>query len=856
MDSLPIDSALAEIVDRVHENGALVLTAPPGAGKTTRVPPALLSRCLEPSQHIVLLQPRRIAARVAAARIAVENEWKLGQEVGYVVRYENRVRAETRIHVVTEGVLIRRLQSDPFLSRVGVVIFDEFHERSLHTDFALALLADIRRSARPDLAVVVMSATLDPQPVARFLGNAPVIEVEGRSYPVALEYMRQRDDLSLHERVARCVESTWNAGRGHTLVFLPGVGEIHRTARNLEGFGTRTGTSIQPLHGSLSLPDQQAALAPSERRKVILATNVAETSLTIEGVDTVVDSGFARVLRQDARHGINRLETTRISCHSADQRAGRAGRLGPGRAFRLWTQSDQNALRSAEDPEIQRVDLASTLLELRAWGIARNQEFGWFEPPSARSLEQAESLLIALGALDASSSTMTNLGQEMLTLPTHPRVARLLLSGRKASRTDDAALLAALIEERDIVPKAVEPTQSDATEVGPSDLLQRRDLFEELERGGFHDSKSRSLGVDRFAARAVARTRDVLRRMMKQSPAQSSSTATAASDFGENSLLRMLLAAYPDRVIRRRERGSRRGVMVGGRGVTICPSSVVTESELLVAVELREPDRTGATDAVVTIASAIKRDWILDEYAAWITERSECWYDEKTERVRSTRALCYHDLALESPRETHPNAEVAAHKLAEVVRPRAEEIFLRSPKAWEWIVRARCLADWVPDLQLPAVDADALGELLAAACSGKTALADFSENELFRLTSGTASHGERANLDRQAPETLQVPSGSNVRLTYELGKPPVLAVRLQELFGLAETPTVAGGRIPVLLHILAPNFRPVQVTQDLRNFWNKTYAHVRKELRGRYPKHSWPEDPWKAQATRGARRKR
>ncbi|HVR74945.1 MAG TPA: ATP-dependent helicase C-terminal domain-containing protein, partial [Planctomycetota bacterium] len=741
------------------------------------------------------------------------------------------------------------------LDGVDCVILDEFHERSLHADLALALLREVRATARPELRVAIMSATLDSAPASRFLGGAPVVEGEGRPYPVEVRHLAAPDRSPLPEAAARAVRECWDGSRGHVLVFLPGIGEIRRTARELEGFARSSGAVILPLHGALSLDEQVAALGPTAERKIVLSTNIAETSLTIEGVDLVIDCGFARVLRNDPRHGIDRLELSRVSKHSAEQRSGRAGRLGPGRALRLWTLAEHAALPDDEAPEVRRVDLASTVLELRAWGVTDPAAFQWFEAPEPAALERAEALLEALGATAGAGGALTAEGRLLLAIPAHPRLARLLLAARAGGALRDGALAAALIEERDILPLDAGSSGARGThiprEAGPSDILLRIDLFEEAERSGFRRGPPGGPPLDLSAARAVARARDALLRSAREAFRETEGTSPlegdASGEVREAALLRAILRAYPDRVARRRERGSRRGRMVGGRGVTLLAESVVEDSALFVAVEVDEPARSaGAPEARVRIASAVRREWIEDAFPEHIEERIETFFDAGAGKVRSTAAVRYRDLPLEEPREMRPPPADAARILEEAARPRAEEIFLGHEAARAWILRARSLAGWMPELGLPALGPPELQEAIAGACTGKTSLDDLSRSDLLGLLRGRLPHAVAAAVDRHAPETVQVPSGSRVRLLYEPGRPPVLAVRLQELFGLADTPAVAGGRVPVLLHLLGPNFRPVQITQDLRSFWNTTYAQVRKDLRARYPKHAWPEDPWTA----------
>ncbi len=862
MQPLPIDASLPEITGALERQGRLVLVAPPGAGKTTRVPPAIFDSAFASNGQIVVLQPRRIAARAAACRMAEERGWTLGNEVGYQVRFENRCTPRTRIRVVTEGILIRQLQQNPFLETVSTVVLDEFHERSLHADLALAFLREIRSTVREDLRIVVMSATLDTAPVSEFLGGSPVIELEERPFPVDVRYQHRSRREPLHGSVEDTVRAAWSESEGHILVFLPGIAVIRRTARALESFAHGVDARVVPLHSSLTLAEQQAALSPSGRRKIILSTNIAETSVTIDGVDLVIDSGLVRLLKNDPRHGIDRLETERVSQYSAKQRAGRAGRLGPGRAIRLWSAGEQASLPRAPLPEIRRVDLASTILELRAWGVRDPGAFGWFEAPGGPAIRRAEALLASLGALSDENGTLTETGKMLLALPTHPRVARILLAASDVGRLKEGAVLAALLEERDIVRRedmlgGGAPRDRQARDVGPSDLLHRLDLYQEAEEVGFRRGAVSAIGCDPQAVLAVRRLSKELSRAARETLRKRSRVRSKKKRSGEpDDLLRALLSGYPDRVARRRQKGSDRGRMVGGRGVVLAPESVVRDGEFFLALDVDESVRGERHEARVRLASRVERAWIEDAFPESVQEMQETSFDEERGKVQTMVTVCYRDLPLEASRQRKPSKQEVQALLEKAARERAEAIVMEDDAACRWITRIRCLAAWMPELDLPRFTVDELEDLVARAAVGKSQLADIGSGDLLRHLKGALQYEQLRAVDVHAPETITVPSGSQIRLGYEEGKPPILAVRLQEMFGLAETPRVAAGRVPVLLHLLGPNFRAVQVTQDLENFWNETYAQVRKDLRGRYPKHHWPEDPWSAEPVRGAKRRK
>jgi ATP-dependent helicase HrpB len=850
MTRLPIDPALPEIVDRVRERRCLVLVAPPGAGKTTRVPVALVEAgLLGPGQALVMLQPRRVAARAAAARIAEENGWTLGGRVGYQIRFEKRVSPETRIKVVTEGILNRQLVDDPFLESVGAVLLDEFHERSLHSDLALALLREVRESVRDDLIVVVMSATMDAEPVAKFLGDAPIVRVEGRSFPVEIHY-RGTETGNWGVALARAIEEAVaiDPTPGDILGFLPGVGEIQRAARELAPWASRAGVVVLPLHGSLSSEEQDAALRPNARRKVVLATNIAETSLTIDGVTTVVDSGVARYASYDPEKGLDRLTLGAISRASADQRAGRAGRTAPGRCIRLWTEREHRGFAASDVPEIRRVDLASTVLALHAWGHADPERFGWFEAPEAGALEAADRLLVDLGALDGPGGTITSLGRRLLDLPVHPRLARLLIEASERGFLQEGAALAALLSEKDFLNRSFDRNARPEVHAS-SDVLIRLDRLDEAERVNFSPAL-RDRGIDPNDARQVSRVRLNLLRIGRRLPGAN------PREPGEDELLQLILLAYPDRVVRRRGGDGSTGVMVGGRGVRLDQASVVRESEFFLGLDPWEDRRGGTLEARVKIASAIKVEWLEEFFPEALRRERSVQFDEGRGRVVGVSTLSYRDLMLREDRNAPVDPKLAGEALALALAPRGRDFFEKDEATNLWLARFDLAARVLPEFDWPTFDPAAWSELIALACLGKKSAEEVSGGALLAILKGRLSYAQNQRLDNQVPEALAVPSGNRIKLTYLAGSPPVLAVRLQELFGWPETPRIAAGRVPVLLHLLGPNYRPVQITDDLASFWANAYFQVRKDLRARYPKHSWPDDPLKAPAeSRGGRRR-
>ncbi|MCP3958687.1 MAG: ATP-dependent helicase HrpB [bacterium] len=857
MKPLPIDAVLPSITDALASASAVVLRAPTGAGKTTRVPPALVDAGIGDGKRLVMLEPRRIAARAAARRIAVERGWHVGKEIGYQVRFDRRAGRETRILIVTEGILIGMLQRDPFLEDIGAVVFDEFHERNLQSDLALAMVRRVQAEAREDLKIAVMSATLEPRPIADYLGDCPIVESRGRLHPVEILYLDRADDRRPDERrpeavVAAGVRRALDAMDGDVLAFLPGVGEIRRTAELLESAARDRGLRLLSLYGDLPAEQQDAVLAPGSRRKVVLATNVAETSITIEGISAVVDSGLARELRFDPAHGLDRLGLVRISRAAADQRAGRAGRQGPGLCLRLWTEHDDRSLAPATTPEIRRVDLTAPALQLLAWGESDLAGFGWFEPPDPAALERALELLADLGAIDASRS-ITRLGRAMARLPVHPRLGRLLIAGHEGSELERAALCAALLSERDVVHRGAfhrGDQRFGARTVGTSDLLDRLDALESFVATGYGET---AIGeIHRGRARHISRVGRQLATIARRALPK---LGDASPQDTEELLLRSLLAAYPDRVARRRAAGQPRGVMVGGRGVRLSEASCVQEAALFVCLDL---DSRG-TEALVRQASAVEASWLPNDQIETSTAAA---FDSERERVVGLWRKRYRDLVLEErdrdPRECDGGAEEVERILVDAARERLDRALrLDEPGVAAFLARARSVVHWRPDLGLPAFTAEDLASSLPHLAAGKRSFDELRRAPLLEILQGSIGFEQLQTLKRMAPERVAVPSGSQIRLRYEPGKPPILAVRIQEMFGQRQTPTVAGGRVPVLLHLLAPNMRPQQVTDDLASFWHNTYPEIRKELRARYPRHAWPEDPLTARPEKrpGRRRK-
>ena len=830
----PVDGLVEPLAAALQTVGVAVVVAPPGTGKSTRLPLALLRAGVLGNGRLVMLQPRRVAARAVARRLAAQDGTRLGDRVGYRIRFEDCTGPATRIEVVTEGLLTRRLQSDPFLEGVACVVLDEFHERSLHADLALALLAEVRREVRPDLKLLVMSATLDPGPVARFLGDAPVLRAEGRVHPVDLVYERESSTEPPWPRAARAVQRCLSdEATGHVLVFLPGKGEIAAVQGELGDLGPDV--EVLPLHGGLPGEAQDRALAPPARpgvRKVVLATNIAETSVTIEGVTAVVDTGLARVPRFEPRLGLERLERVRISQAAADQRAGRAGRTGPGRCLRLWTALEHHALPPADVPELQRADLTRTVLELRGWG-ADPHRFPFFEAPATEALDQADALLRRLGAIDAHG--LTSFGRAALAMPVHPRLAAVVAEGHRRAVLATVCTAAALLNERDIV-------RSPPDVVADSDLALRLDALEDAARGGFRPEVCRRWGLDPGAAREAVRARDQLLDVARRALGPSPAVVRPEAEPVDVAVLRSLLAGFGDRVAQRRTPRGSKFKLAGGGGAVLAPGSVVREAALVLAVGLDAAAHGTGGEHRIQIASAVDPAWLP------VTRAVETRWDAEREAVVQARVDRYLTLTLgEHPAGDAADPEAAAEVLAREAARRPDRAF-DAETVGPFLARLRFLVTHLPELGLPdpaALDtpSEAPPPWLAALCVGRRSFADLRRADVPAFLRGTLTATQAAAMDRHAPERIALPNGRSGRVTYVPGEPPVLAAKIQWFFGLDRTPTVADGRVRVRLHLLAPNGRPAQVTQDLEGFWRGSWSLVRKELRGRYPKHAWPEDP-------------
>lgn len=823
---LPIDEALPEILRALERGRRLVLEAPPGAGKTTRVPPALADAGLAGGRTVVVLEPRRLAARLAAVRVASERGEPLGRGIGYQVRFEDVSGPDTRVHYVTEGILARRLLGDPTLADVGLVVLDEFHERHLSTDVCLALLRRLQDGPRPDLGLVVMSATLDADSVARWLDGAARVRSEGRQFEVTVEHLPKPDDRPLHVQVEATVRRLIAEGLdGDVLVFLPGVAEIRRAQEACAGVAQRQDLLVVPLHGSLPPEEQDRAVRPADRRKVVLATNVAETSVTIDGVVAVVDSGLARVASYSAVRGLPSLRIAKISRASAAQRAGRAGRTRPGRAIRLYTRHDHDTRPLHDTPEVRRLDLAGTALELHAMGVGDLAAFGWFEAPDRAALDAADALLLRLGAIDEARRP-TERGRAMLRFPLHPRLARLMVEAARRGVAEPAAAIAAVLEEGDL--RRREGTRDRS---GPSDLLEAAEL----------SPRDLSYGA-RQARRRLAQIAAPLRNRRQE------------TDNGRQEivLLEAILAAYPDRVARRRRAGAPDVLLASGGAAVLADTSVVRDAMLLVAVEVEQRD---AAPPLVRAASTIEPDWLMDLFPERVVASTDVVWNASSERVEEISRLTYDALVLHEDRRPAPAGPETTRVLLDAARATGPATF-GEPGALDRLRARITLVQGAlgGGAALPGAGDAEVDAALASACEGARSFADLRERGLTSALLAAAGPAG-ARLAAWAPERLTLPGGRSVRVEYEPGKPPWIASHLQDFFGLSQGPRLCDGRVPVVLHLLAPNRRDVQVTTDLAGFWERHYPALRKELGRRYPKHAWPEDPRTAKPPqRGGRR--
>ncbi|TWU60992.1 ATP-dependent RNA helicase HrpB [Crateriforma conspicua] len=842
---LPIDEVLPRILSSIQAARPVVLKAPPGAGKTTGIPPVLLKEGIQQFGQILLIQPRRLAARSAARRIASTLGETVGDRIGYHVRFDRRTGTRTELVAMTPGMLLRRLNDDPLLDSVGCVLLDEFHERSLELDLCLGMLHRIRTTLRDDLRLVVMSATLDPDPIVDFLGEGDAVVSQGRSYPVDIRYRPMQSRQRTEDAVADLLPEVRDATDGDVLVFLPGVGEIKRASQRLAHLASSLGYEVAELYGDLSPEQQDRVLRPADRRKVVLSTNVAETSVTIPGVTAVIDGGQAKVMTFHAAVGLPRLQRQPISVASADQRAGRAGRTQPGIAYRLWPEAMNRSRPAYDVPESRRSDLCQTVLILSRWGEIDVASFPWIDPPPSKSVDQAKALLRQLGAIDQGGK-MTSDGYRMSNMPLHPRLSKLIASANRWNVLWPACLTAAMLSERPSLANADSgsdsPNRSASGDASVSSGWAENDLADAVDRlQTLSNQKTQRSGVEAQIIRVARRLEKIARSNRDAAPAHDESAAKLP--VGQR-LARALLSAFPDRIARRRDTASAQGVMIGGRGVRLTPSSTVANSALFLCIDVD----SGDTEAKVRSAVGIQLDWLDDERVSQVDEAE---FDPSTESLVMRRRIYVQDLLIsETPIKCVSNESTAEVLLGEYLKrygwcpPDCHD------SVNEFVARVEFLRSNTPELELPPIGREQIEPTLRMLCAQHIQLSSVVNASWIDFLRAVYTYEQLRQIDHNAPDSLTVPGGSQRKIDYSEADRPTMSVKPQELFGWTESPRLAMSRVALRFQLLAPNGRPQQLTDDLASFWKNTYPQVRKDLRGRYPKHHWPEDPLTAAATR------
>jgi len=870
MDRLPIYEIEAELLAGVRTHRRLIISAPTGSGKSTQVPQMLFNHGLLNDGQVVVLQPRRLATRLLAARVASERKSELGREVGYQIRFENVTSPQTRIRFVTEGVLLRQMVEDPKLSGVSALVFDEFHERHLYGDITLARALDLQEKERPDLQLLVMSATLDAARLEDYLKPCRVVESQGRTFSVDMRYSATPgyiDKRPIWEQAAEAFTNFVQSGaEGDVLVFMPGGFEISQTIDAIRHTDESRGFILLPLHGELPPNDQDAAVARYDKRKAVVSTNVAETSLTIDGIRCVIDSGLARIPRYDPYRGINTLLIEKISQASADQRAGRAGRTAPGVCMRLWSREEHGHRPQQELPEIKRLDLSEVVLTLKAAGVEDLRKFRWLEPPDEQALAHAEELLTDLGALTLSShasrithrvpapaqpsevqSPITNhqllitpTGRKMLAFPLHPRYARMLLAAQDYGCVYQACLVAALTQGRDLLLRNVDKaTATDREDLlgdkAGSDFWILMRAWTYASRNQYRIDVCRRLGIHAVTARQVGPLFQQFLDIAKREGLE-----VAPREIKDEALHKCILIGFSDRVGRRVDSGTLRCELVHGRRGVLARESVVHNSNLLVAAEIREVEgKDKSLNTILSLATMVEQKWLQELFPDDIAATPRVFYDSTTKRVYAEEQLRFRDLVIGTRRVDPPPADPAAKLLADEVLAGRLTLNDWDHAAEQWILRLNLLNQWCPELALPPIGDEDRRHIVEQICHDAFGYKDIKDKSVKGALKAWLSPTQQELLDKHAPERLNLSNGKSPKVSYEVGNPPHIALRIQELYDVNTTPKIAMGRVPVLVHVLAPNTRPVQITQDLAGFWREHYPRVKQELQRKYPKHEW-----------------
>jgi len=889
-ERLPIYEIEREIIARLKTGRRLILSAPTGSGKSTQVPQMLLQHGLLGDGQVVILQPRRLATRLLAARVAQELGVQLGNEVGYQIRFENVTSPRTKIRFVTEGVLLRQMIDDPKLRGVSVLIFDEFHERHLYGDITLARALDLQEQHRPDLSLIVMSATLDVELLANYLSqcssgresahtlspesqsrlssaatnniNCSVLSSEGRVFPVKIEYAAEPgyvDKRPIWEQAAEAFSNyVGSGGEGDVLVFMPGGYEISQTIEAIRHTSEAKGFILLPLHGELSPKDQDAAVARYGRRKVVVSTNVAETSLTIDGVRLVIDSGLARIPRHDSCRGFNTLLIEKISQSSADQRTGRAGRTAPGVCMRLWSREEHGHRAVQELPEIKRLDLAEVVLTLKAAGVEDLRKFRWLEPPDEQGLAHAEELLLDLGALKVGRAVpspprrdtqiapyqnneplqITLIGRKMLAFPLHPRYSRMLLAAHEHGCVHQACLVAALTQGRDLLFRNVDRDTNSFREdllgeKASSDFWILMRAWTYAAKNQFRLDACRRLGIHAVTARQVGPLFDQFLRI-----AEREGLDVKPREVKDEALQKCILIGFSDRVARRLDQGTLRCELVHNRRGVLARESAVQHSSLFVAAEVREVEGR-EVNTILSLATAIEVDWLRELYPEDMESDLHVQFDSTARRVQAAELVKFRGLALSAKRVEPPPADLAVQLLADEIIAGRLPLPNWDHSVEQWLLRLRLLCQHCPELQLPPITEYDRKHIIGQLCHGAVSYKDIKEREVKPVVTSWLSEAQRALLDKHAPERLTLANGRTPKVAYEATGAPYISLRIQELYDVTQTPKIAMGRVPVLVHILTPGMKPIQITQDLASFWREHYPRIKSELQRKYPKHLW-----------------